>query len=299
MENKVKLQKSVIDDTLIRIEEIRQVGGINLPKDYSVQNAIQAAGLVLAEIVDKNKKPVLEVCTKASIANSLFYMVTQGLNPLKNQCYFIAYGTKLVCQRSYEGSITLAKRFSKVKDVFAHAIFEGDVFEYAVNLETGMKQLVKHEQKIENVDMNKIKGAYALVIREDGVKDLEVMTMPDIKKAWLMRSGNGLTDAHKDFPDRMAEKTVIKRACKKYIDSTSDAILLSETSDDIEVIDDKKEKPNSMILLENDEQMQLPPNVKPGVPEQKEAAKPEPVKKENGKTKKAEETKDIPETPNF
>jgi len=263
MENKketvAKIQKSIVDETMMRIEEIKNAGGLNLPSDYSIQNAIQAAGLVLAEIVDKNKKPALEVCTKPSIANSLLYMITQGLNPLKKQCYFIVYGDKLICQRSYEGSKLLAKRYSGVVDIFAHTIYDGDEFEYEVNLETGLKKLIKHVPKLENINQDKIKGAYAIVIRPDGEKDIEIMVIHDIKKAWLMRQGNGLTQAHKDFTDKMAEKTVINRACKKYIDSTDDAMIMIESSEHIDQTEDKQNQ-TLKVLASMPEPVELPEN---------------------------------------
>lgn len=260
MENKetmAKIQKSVVDETMSRIEDIKKAGGLNLPKDYSIQNAIQAAGIVLADTTDKNGNQALEICTKQSIANSLLYMITQGLNPLKKQCYFIVYGNKLVCMRSYEGSKLLAKRYSAIKDIIAHTIFEGDDFEYEIDLETGLKHLIKHKQSIDNINQDKIKGAYAIIIRADNLHDLEVMTIMDIKKAWLMRQGNGLTKAHKDFTDKMCEKTVINRACKKYIDSSNDAMIIIDSSEDIEVVDDKKIKPHILAELPEPSSKQL------------------------------------------
>lgn len=222
------IQKTVVDDVLSKVEQYKEIGGLHLPKDYSVQNAIQAAGLIIAKTEDKNKKPALEVCTRESVANALLYMVTNGLNPLKSQCYFIVYGDKLECARSYQGSIALAKRFGKVKEVSAQAVFEDDNFTFEVDVETGRKRILEHGQTLQSIDVKKVKGAYAVAFLEDGTKDVEVMTIDQIKSAWAMRKGNGTTKAHDNFSDEMAVKSVINRLCKKYINSTDDSVVLPD-----------------------------------------------------------------------
>ncbi|MEJ7445812.1 RecT family recombinase, partial [Staphylococcus hominis] len=67
-------------------------------------------------------------CTKESMAQALLGMVTQGLNPAKNQCYFIPYGNKMQIQRSYHGNIMMLKRDAGAKDVVAQIIYKGDSF---------------------------------------------------------------------------------------------------------------------------------------------------------------------------
>ena len=49
----------------------KQEYGLSFPKDYSVPNALNSAYLILQETVDNNKKPVLQSCSKQSIASSL------------------------------------------------------------------------------------------------------------------------------------------------------------------------------------------------------------------------------------
>ncbi|MFH2219090.1 MAG: recombinase RecT, partial [Pseudomonadota bacterium] len=75
-----------------RIKALQSEGEIHFPPDYSPQNALRSAWLILQNTQDRNKKPALEVCTKASVYNALFDMVITGLNPEKKQGYFIVYG---------------------------------------------------------------------------------------------------------------------------------------------------------------------------------------------------------------
>lgn len=251
MGENLKIQKTVVDDVLKRVEEYKSVGGIHLPDNYSVQNAIQAAGLIIAKSVDRNKKPALEVCTRESVANALLYMVTNGLNPLKNQCYFIVYGDELTCSKSYQGSIALAKRFGKVQDVTSQAIFKDDVFKFEVDIESGLKRILKHEQSLNSLNSDVV-GAYAIATLQDGTKDVEIMTIEQIKQAWLMRNKGAkdeLTKAHGNFSDEMAKKTVINRLCKKYINSSDDSEILPDNyNQQMKELNEFDEKPQTRIL---------------------------------------------------
>ena len=151
--------------------------GLSFPDDYNVANALTGAYLVLKETTDKSGKPILETCSQISIANALMDMCVLGLNVQRKQGYFIAYGGKCQFQRSYFGNITIARRFG-LKDIHAEVIYEGDNFVY--HIEDGNKVLDKHEQSITNIDNDKIIGAYAVVIMQDGTKILEVMNMKQI-----------------------------------------------------------------------------------------------------------------------
>ncbi|MBR6129023.1 MAG: recombinase RecT, partial [Bacteroidaceae bacterium] len=102
--------ENISDQVLEKVNKFTADGALILPRNYSVENNMKSAWLILQETLDRNGKPVLEVCTKASVANALFDMVLQGMSVSKNQGYFIAYGNKLEFQRSYFGTVALAKR---------------------------------------------------------------------------------------------------------------------------------------------------------------------------------------------
>lgn len=219
------INKQITDQVLEKINSFQQNKELTLPKDYSPENALKSALLVLSEQKDKNGVSVLEACTKTSVANALLKMVVEGMSVIKKQGYFIPYGKDLTWSRSYQGSVALAKRLGDVKDVVSNVIYQDDVFEFQVDVETGYKRIIKHEQKIENIDNGKIKGAYAVVIYNDGRKDLEVMTLAEIKQAWMQGQMKGNSGAHNNFTQEMCKKTVINRACKTPINSSNDANL--------------------------------------------------------------------------
>lgn len=217
---------SIVDLTLSRISELEETGSLQIPKSYSAANALRAAWLLLQDVKTLDKRPVLEVCTKESIANALLKMVLQGLNPVKRQCSFIAYGNTLVCQREYQGSIAVAKRYG-LKSVVANAIFKGENFSYEIDSQTGLKKILKHESSFENYG-NEVIGAYAIIVMEDDTKNVEIMNMKQIQAAWNQGPTKGQSPAHKNFPDQMACKTVINRAVKTIINSSDDADLFED-----------------------------------------------------------------------
>lgn len=238
MENKdekTSIQKfeNISEQVLSRIEQFQKDGSMILPKNYSVENHMKSAWLALQEVEDKEHHKALQICTKESIANSLLDMVLQGLSVSKKQGYFIVYGNKLIFQRSYFGTIALAKRAGgMVSEPVANVIYEGDDFLYEIDPKTAKVAIVKHSQKLENIDNSKIKGAYALVTLADGTTQVTIMSMQQIRAAWEQGATKGNSPAHKNFAEEMAKKTVIGRACKAIINSSDDAWLYDGKEDD-------------------------------------------------------------------
>lgn len=212
-----------VNKTLEHLQSLNETGNLDLPKDYSMENAIKGASLKLQMVEDKNKRPALEVCTPTSIVNAMIAMVVDGLSVWKQQGYFIVYGDKLNWQPDYRGHILLAKRHADVKEVNAQVIYQKDEFVFEVEAATGRQKVVKHETSLDNQDITQIKGAYAVVVFNDGSSQLTVMSMPQIKKAWLQGFGGGNTGAHQNFTDEMCKKTVINRATKVLIGSSDDS----------------------------------------------------------------------------
>lgn len=229
---KMKITESDITGAVLnKITAFESNGELRLPGDYSPANALKSAWLILQDVQDKNGKKALEVCTKESIANALLKMIVWGLSPLKNQGYFIVYGGELTFTPDYSGNILLAKRYGGLKSIKANAIFEGDEFQFEVDAETGRKRIVKHAQTLESIGSNKIKGAYAVFELEDGTRDVEIMNHSQILASWQQGAAKGNSPAHTKFPDQMAMKTVINRACKLLIRSSDDSVLYDQEDD--------------------------------------------------------------------
>lgn len=226
---------NISDQVLARVNSFEQEGGINLPKNYSVSNSLKSAWLILQDVEDREHHKALSVCTKSSIANALFDMVLQGLSVSKNQGYFIVYGNKLDFQRSYFGTVALAKRAGGIKtEPVANVIYEGDEFVYTIDPKTGLMSVIKHEQTLENINDAKIKAAYAIVTLANGQTQTTIMTIQQIHSAWNQGATKGNSPAHKNFPAEMCKKTVIGRACKMIINSSDDAWLYDGKKDEFD-----------------------------------------------------------------
>lgn len=223
-------EKNISDSVLNRVKELEKEGNLQFPTNYSYSNALKSAWLILQETVDRDKKPVLQTCSQVSIANSLLNMVIQGLTPAKKQCYFIAYGGALQLSRSYMGTVAVTKRLKGVNDVKAYCIYEGDEFETEYNVETATLKITKFNPKFENIDITKIKGAFAVVLGENGPIYTEIMNINQIRKAWGQGTAysSGKSTAHNNFTDEMAKKTVINRACKMFANTSDDSDILIE-----------------------------------------------------------------------
>lgn len=232
LSNKERTEQSV-NKVMQYFKELEDTNELVLPKDYHYGNALKAAGIHLLELTDKNGKNVYDVCTMPSIVNALMEMVLDGLSVAKQQGYFIIYGNTLNWQPDYRGNVLKAKRDAGVKEVNANCIYEGDKFSYNVDINSGRMKLVEHVPSFENQDITKIKGAYAVVLFNDGTTSLEIMTLAQIKKAWMQGFGGGNTKAHQNFTDRMCRKTVINRAVNNLNGSSDDSASMVEDSEDI------------------------------------------------------------------
>ena len=220
-------EKNISDVVMNKIHKFQNNGQIFFPKNYSPENALKSAYLILSETLDKDKKPVLSNCSKESIANCLLNMVIQGLNPAKKQCYFIAYGNKLTLMPSYFGYQAIAKQFGEIEDVVAEVVYLKDEFEFEIDLIENTKKITKHKRTLESMEDRTIRAAYCTIIFKNGKTKSEVMTISQIHKSWEKSKTNpdDSKSVHKQFPEDMAKRTVINKILKQYINTKDDSNL--------------------------------------------------------------------------
>ncbi|MCU5745881.1 recombinase RecT [Staphylococcus sp. SQ8-PEA] len=241
MSNELLLKNNKMgDNVLSRVKTLESKGDLRFPPNYSPENAMKSAMLQLQELKGSKKdgyKPALSFVTPNSVANALMDMVVQGLNPAKNQGYFIVYKDKVQFQRSYMGTMAVTKRVTGAKEINAEVIFEGDEVKYKTR--NGKIVDLEHTQSFGNRDQ-KLIGAYATVVfDEDNKNYTEIMTIKEIEEAW--KQSQSVFDGkfsekgtHRRFPQEMAKKTVINRACKKLLNSSDDSSLLATQIKDSE-----------------------------------------------------------------
>lgn len=219
-----QLKVNVGDQVIARVENLTKAG-FTTPKDYNFVNAIKASMLVLQELKDKNGKPALEVCTQSSVATALFSMSVKGLDVSKKTAYFVVRGNTLCMQESYFGKVLQVKRIYPDFDPHPVVIHEGDEFVYEIDPSTGCKKLVKHVQKLENIDKDFV-GAYMYLPTANGGQDLYIMSKKMIMQAWAKSSSREKT-VHREFQEKMAIKTLVNSGCNMIINSTPDLAFAS------------------------------------------------------------------------
>ena len=222
-----------------RVDDLCKVG-FTLPKDYNHVNAIKASVLVLSELKDRNGRPFNEVCTPQSIQKALFSMATKGLDVSRNQAYYIVKGNQLCLHESYFGKVARVKRVYPDFDPTPRVVYQGDVFEYTTDVKTGRMQLVKHEQKIENLDKDFV-GAYMYLPCPDGGQKLYIMTKKAILQAWMKSSNKSMTVQH-EFREKMIGKTIINSGCTMIINATPELfesnIQINENGNDDDIVEE-------------------------------------------------------------
>ncbi|MDM1396091.1 recombinase RecT [Myroides odoratimimus] len=249
------VKKDISTQVLQKVEAFKNAGELRIPEDYSPENALKSAYLILSETKNREGKFALDHCTKESIANALLKMVVWGLSPLKKQCDFIMYGNKLECSIEYTGNIALAKRYGGLKDIKPITIFEGDDFEFEIDAVTGRKKILKHKQTLESLGSKNVKGAYAIMTFLDDTTDVEIMSINQIKDAWNQGAANGNSPAHKNFPDQMANKTVINRATKLLIRASDDSVLFNKEEEEVQPSIVKAEVEHEITMNANAEEI--------------------------------------------
>lgn len=249
--------KEITTEVSTQVRDFVTQGSLQLPPNYSAENALKSAMLMLPEVKNKENIPVLNSCSPESVKGALLSMCIQGLNPDKKQCYFIAYGNKLTISRSYFGDIAVARQVDpNIEDIFPMIVFEGDKFEYEIK--RGKIVAINHTQKLENKN-KAIVAAYATVVYRNGGEVSTVMTWEQIKQSWKQSQTKPVNpdgtikpdSTHGKYPEEMAKKTVVHKACKPLIDSSSDSNLLvryakaaSDESDAVESSEEISENAN-------------------------------------------------------
>ena len=222
----IEFEKTLGDSVQNRIMTLTNEGRLDLPKNYSVGNALNSAWLKILETKDKNGEPALSVCSKESVANALLEMAILGHNPAKNHGYFIVYENQLTWFPSYFGKCAAVKRIKGIEtEPIATLIYEGDEIELGHN-ELGEEIVKSHIVKWQSKLKGNIVGVYATV-KQGEITRSAVMAMSEVKEAWLKNPGQKRD--HATFTGEFAKRTVLNRLTKTIIQTSNDDDLLAET----------------------------------------------------------------------
>lgn len=229
MANELAKQIKVEEIALAKIQEYQELGLV-LPDGFNPANSLKKARFILNDM-KVNGKPVLEVCSQASIVQCLLESVTKGLSYDEMQIYFIPRGNQMTNMESVYGRIVRAKRASKNYKPIVGYVHEDDIFEFGTDVESGVLKIYKHETKLENLD-KPIIAAYAYVTDNDGNTEITIMTKREWLTSWK-KSPNGCAVA-KEFEKDMIFRTIVKKSTKSLVNSNTknNGVVQGVTDDD-------------------------------------------------------------------
>lgn len=174
-----------------------------------------------------NKNDYLQKSTQDSILQAVLNIANTGLtlNPVLKLAYLVprynSVNKQIECtlEPSYQGLVKLITDTGSARNVYAHTVFDGDIFEETLGTEPSIVHNPKHKSKT-------ITMAYAVAVLANGSKQIEVMIAEEINDI------RAISESYKAFKEgkvksciwesdygEMARKTVIKRLTK-YLPKT-------------------------------------------------------------------------------
>lgn len=174
------------------------------------------ARIVLSAI---SSNPKLAECNPQSFLSAMMTAAQLGTEvntPLGHAYLIPRWNSKTGCneaqyQIGYKGLIDLAYRSGQISTIYAHVVYENDVFEYELGLETKLRHVPAMKNRGEPTHV------YGVFHTKDGGYGFEVMSMEDVRKhrdkySEAAKRGN-FSPWATNF-EEMAKKTALKRALK-------------------------------------------------------------------------------------
>jgi recombination protein RecT len=158
--------------------------------------------------------PDLLECTGESLFGSVLEIAQLGLDiGTRGHAWILPFrvkGTKTATVViGYKGMLDLAWRSDRIQSVYAHEVFDGDIFEY----EFGSEQRIRHTPAPDATMRKIITHAYAGCETISGGKLLDVMSVADIEKIRQRARAKDKGPWVTDYP-QMCCKTVLRRMLK-------------------------------------------------------------------------------------
>ncbi len=167
---------------------------------------------IVLSALSANRK--LQETTPQSFLGAMMTAAQLGVEPNTplGQAYLIPYQNKgvLECrfQLGYKGFIDLAYRSGDVSTIQAHAVYEGDEFDYSFGLEPTLRHVPARSDRGEPIFF------YAVFRTKDGGYGFEVMSIEDVRAHAKKYSKAFSSGPWQTNFEEMAKKTVLKKVLK-------------------------------------------------------------------------------------
>lgn len=144
-----------------------------------------------------------------SLRNAMINLASSGLtlNPTFKYCYLVPRKNEVTLMISYKGMAKLLIDNGTLKDVYAHEVYDCDVFDVSF----GTSDYLIHKPNFQKRDKSKVTCYYAVATLHNNIKKYEVMTISEINKIKNLATTKNVWES---WFEEMAKKTVIKRLLK-------------------------------------------------------------------------------------
>lgn len=214
-----------------------------LPKDFNKTRFVQNAVALI------NDNPGLQKYSRGQLYAGLMKSAILGLDAYNKECYLIPYGNNLQFQIDYRGAKKIAKKYSirPIKEIYAEIVREDDLFS---------KEIVDNETVVTFKPVpfndNKVIGAFAVAVYEDGGCLCETMSLSDLENTRKhSKASNSM--AWKDFSTEMYKKTVLHRLCKHVEIDFENPQQRQYFNDDVAIDKEKPQKASLNEILQEDD----------------------------------------------
>lgn len=173
-----------------------------------------------------------------------------GLDPFKNEIFFIKYGNTARIQFAAEAYLAKAREQEGFQPPDTQMVHENDEFKIAMNKETKEMEVIQHEI---GFPRGKIIGAYSIAYR-DGYKPVTVIM--DVEEVAHMFTGQNKDNWNKWTQD-MFGKHVQQRALKRQYGLEFDDVTISPEGDSIPEYQSRERKditPNQEVIEKPEQQ---------------------------------------------
>jgi len=152
-----------------------------------------------------------------SLLGAVMQAAQLGLEPgLIGHCYLLPFKnnkkgtTEVQFIIGYKGMIDLARRSGQIQNIYAHAVYSNDEFDY----ELGLEPKLEHKPSMDE-ERGEFIGAYAVAHFKDGGYQFEFMPKSEIEKRRKRSAAanSKFSPWHTDY-EEMAKKTVIRHMWK-------------------------------------------------------------------------------------
>lgn len=172
------------------------------------------------------RTPKLAECDPKSLFGAVIEASQLGLEP-GIRAHLVPFGKEVQLIADYRGLMDLARRSGEIGSISAHAVHEGDDFDFVL----GTDSYIRHRPK----GTGPVTHVYAVAKWKDGkTTQFEVMTAAEVEAVKAKsRGANSASSPWKTDYDAMAKKSVIRRLCK-YLPSSMElqrAVVLDEAGD--------------------------------------------------------------------